>query len=131
MGVDDRQPVITRQEDQNKTFRQNKTKRFVKIKTKQNKIKTKSKQDQNKTFRQNQNKTKRFVRYIGRTSSGKSNIQCTTYLKTKHKTNEHNGERRPIYNNLTTLCKRTKINWLKTHIHYEIFILRYILGKMF
>ena len=28
--------------------------------------------------------TRRFVRYIVRTSSGKNNTQCTTYLKAKH-----------------------------------------------
>ena len=75
--------------------------------------------------------TRRFVRYIGWTSSGKNNTQCTTYLKAKNKTNEHNGERRTIHKNLTTLCNRIKINRLKTHIYYEICILLHIFGKTF
>ena len=53
-----------------------------------------------------ENSSRRFVRYIGRTSSGKSKTQCTTYLKTKKLKKEAN-----IHNNLiTTLCNRNKFN---------------------
>ena len=62
--------------------------------------------------------TRYFVRYMGRTSSGKNNTI-------------HNVRGSLQNNNATTSYNRTKINRLKTHIQYEIFILWYILGKTF
>ena len=51
--------------------------------------------------------TPRFVRYIGRTSSGKNSTHCTTYLKAKTKL--MNGERRTIYNNLKLRATELKL----------------------
>ena len=39
--------------------------------------------------------TRCFVGYMGRTSSGKNNTQCTTYLEAKNKTNDPTGQRQP------------------------------------